>query len=61
MFSVLATDPKVRGFKPGRGDGHFTARKKITCKYEQKAKLSFHSPIPPAYYQMTAGRIDREL
>jgi hypothetical protein len=38
---------------------------KITCMYEQKyfvrPNSSFLSPVPPAYYQMTAGRISREL
>jgi hypothetical protein len=27
MVSVLALDPKVNGFKPGRGDGFLTATK----------------------------------
>jgi hypothetical protein len=38
---------------------------KITCKDEQKyfarPNLSFHSPFPPACYQMSDGRIARDL
>jgi hypothetical protein len=37
---------------------------KVTCKCEQnlsKDKFSFLSPVSTAWYQMTAGRITREL
>jgi hypothetical protein len=37
---------------------------KVNCKYERnlsKDKFSFLSPVSTAWYQMTAGRITREL
>jgi hypothetical protein len=30
-------------------------------KYFVRPNSSFLSPVPPAYYQVTAGRISREL
>jgi hypothetical protein len=33
MISVLATELKVRGFKPGQGDGFFKAMKIHSTSY----------------------------
>jgi hypothetical protein len=65
---ALSIGPKIRGLKPGRGDGFLSAIKiRSTHSFGEevmppgpcrniscgKAKFSFLLPIPPACYQMT--------